>query len=115
MGAEVRKFRPVPSNLKRMRYGVKPKVGDLRVYAQVTTMEGKKKRVSFRVRISERMMRYRRNLLNLIRAICNNILDKLVPIHKYGERFPTFTDLFERRWVRVRKVHWYEAGVVYER
>jgi hypothetical protein len=115
MGAEVRKFRLVPSNLKRMRYGVKPKVGDLRVYAQVTTMEGKKKRVSFRVGISERMMRYRRNLLNLIRATCNNILDKRVPIHKYGERFPTFTDLFKRRWVKVRKVHWYEAGVVYER
>jgi hypothetical protein len=115
MGVEVRRFRRVPSNLKRMRYGVR-RAGDLRVYGQVTTMEGKKKRISFRVRISERMMRYRRNLLNLIRATCNNILDKQIPIHKQGEVFSGFGELFEEtRWVEVRKVHWYEAGVVYER
>jgi hypothetical protein len=116
MGVEVRKFRRVPSNLKRMRYGVRPRQGIIRFYGLVTTMEGKKKRISFGVRVRERMLRYRRNLMSLIRATCNNILDKEVPVHKQGDIFSGFGELFEEtKWVRVRKVHWYEAGVHYER
>jgi hypothetical protein len=53
--------------------------------------------------------------MNLIRATCNNILDKEVPVHKQGDIFSGFGELFEEtKWVRVRKVHWYEAGVHYE-
>lgn len=109
-------LRPHPARFDRMRYGIKAS-GDLRVYGLVTTMQGKRKRISFRVKISKRMMRYRRNLYNLIVATCNAIkFDKTVPVHKQGEVFSGFGELFEKtEWVKVRKVHWYEAGVEYER
>jgi len=115
VGVEVRRFRQLPSRLRRMRYGA-PNEGDLRVYGLVTTMQGKRKRLSFRVKISPRMMRYRRNLMNLVRATVNAIKDKTIPVHKQGEVFSGFGELFEEtKWVKVRKLHWYEAGVHYER
>ncbi|MEM2104527.1 MAG: hypothetical protein QW717_06535 [Candidatus Bathyarchaeia archaeon] len=109
-------LRPHPSRFDPMRIGARAE-GILRVYGQVKTMQGKRKRISFGVKISRRMMRYRRNLFNLIVATCNSIkLDKTIPVHKQGEVFSSFGELFEKTdWVKVRKVEWYKVGVKYER
>lgn len=99
-----------------MRYGA-PYRGDLRVYGLVETMTGKRKRISFQVKIGSVLMRNRRRLSELIRATVNAIkYQKKVPVHRQGDVFSSFSELFKRtRWVKIRKLLHYEAGVHYER
>lgn len=111
-----RKFRPVPSRLRRMRYGAHYR-GDFRVYGLVETMTGKKRRVSFQVRISSALMRNRRKLMELIRATCIALkYQKKIPAHRQGDVFSSFDELFNTtRWVSIRRLLGYKAGMHYER
>lgn len=109
-------LRPHPPRFDPMRIGARTE-GILRVYGQVKTMQGKRKRISFGVKISRRMMRYKRNVHHLIVATINAMkFDKTIPVHKQGDVFSGFGELFEdTEWVKVRKLEWYKAGVEYER
>lgn len=111
-----KKFRKVPSRFKPMRYGIKHR-GDLRVYGLVKTITGKTKRISFQVKISSRLLRNGKDLGKFIRAVVNNIkYKKRIPVHRQGDVFSSFTELFDRtRWVKIRNLIDYKAGVHYER
>ena len=111
-----KKFRTVPSRLTRMRYGA-PYRGDLRVYGLVETLTGKRKRVSFQVKVSSALMRNRRRLSELIRATVNAIkYQETIPVHMQGDVFSSFSELFNRtKWVRIRRLLTYKAGMHYER
>lgn len=99
-----------------MRYGA-PYRGDTRVYGLVETMTGKRKRLSFQVKVSSTLMRNKRRLNELIRAIVNAIkYQKKVPVHRQGDVFSSFSELFNRtEWVRIRRLLTYKVGMHYER
>ena len=111
-----RRFRPVPLRLRRMRYGA-PYRGDFRFYALVETITGKRKRVSFQVKVGSALMGDRHRLSRLIRAVVNVIkYQKKIPVHRLGDVFSSFNELFKgTRWVSIRRLLRYEAGVVYGR
>lgn len=113
-----RNLRPVPENLRRMRYGL----DDLserrwfaRFYGNCETMTGKLRRFSFSVKISKRLSKNRKALAMLMRTTIGKLLEDTVPEHVQGEVFSNFMSLLGRDWVRVRRVRNYEAGVVYAR
>ena len=108
-----RKFRPLPSDLRAMRYGARYDVY-ARVYALYETTTGKRKRASFQVYKNPRMSN--KTFGQAIRVVIRNILDKRIPVHKQGEVFSSFNELLRRtKWVRVRKILRYKAGAIYER
>jgi hypothetical protein len=103
---------PTPRYLRALRPTVRHREY-ARFYGLYETMDGKRKRFSFGVKISPKLTN--RQLYSLIVATCNNLLDKRIPEHRAGEFFPSFRDLFRTRWIRVRKLLRYQAGVHYER
>ena len=107
---------PVPSRLKRMRYGA-PYRADLRFYGLVESLTGKRKRVSFQVKVGSTLMRNKRRLGELIRAVVKAIkYQKTIPVHRQGDVFSSFKELFDRtKWVRIRRLLDYKAGMHYER
>jgi hypothetical protein len=105
-------FRKVPIYLQAIRPAIRHREY-ARFYGLYETMDGKRKRFSFGVKISPKLTN--RQLYSLIVITCNNLLDKRVPEHRAGEFFPSFRDLFRTRWIRVRKLLRYQAGVHYER
>jgi hypothetical protein len=111
-----KKYRKAPSRFMRMRYGV-PRRGDLRVYGLIKTMTGKTKRISFQVKIGSGLMRNKRKLSRLIRTVVNAIkYQKKVPVHRQGDVFSSFKELFDRtKWVKIRRLLDYKAGVIYAR
>jgi len=113
-----RKLRPVPENLKRMRYGLED-LGErrwlARFYGNYETMTGKLRRFSFNVKISKTVSKNRRALAVLMRTTVGKLLECTVPKHVQGETFSNFLSLFGRDWQRVRRMRQYEAGVVYKR
>ena len=111
-----RKSRTVPSRLTRMRYGA-PYRGDLRVYGLVETQTGKRKRISFQVKVGSALMKNKRRLMELIRATVNAIkYQKKIPVHRQGDVFSSFSELFNRtKWVKIRRLLTYKAGMHYER
>jgi hypothetical protein len=111
-----KKLRAIPSRLKRMRYGA-PYRGDLRVYGLVETLTGKRKRISFQVKVSTALLRNKQKLMQLIRATVNVIKNqKMIPVHRQGDVFSSFKELFDRtKWVRIRRLLDYKAGMHYER
>jgi len=70
-----------------MRYCV-PFRADFRFYAIFETVEGKRKRASFQVRISDTMMRRKKGLARLIRSVVNATkFQKKMPVHMQGDVF----------------------------
>ena len=110
-----KRFGTVPSRLTRMRYGA-PNRGDLRVYGLVETLTGKRKRISFQVKVSTALLRNKQKLMQLIRATVNAIkYQKTIPVHRQGDVFSSFKELFGTKWVRIRRLLDYKAGMHYER
>jgi hypothetical protein len=111
-----KKFGTVPSRLTRIRYGA-PYRGDLRVYGLVETETGKRKRISFQVKVGSALMKNKQKLMQLIRATVNSIkYQKMIPVHRQGDVFSSFKELFDRtKWVRIRRLLDYKAGMHYER
>ena len=110
-----RRGRPVPKRLRQMRSEARPK-WYARFYGNYSTMTGKRKRFSFRVRIASRLQRNRKALASYIRIVCFNLKEKKVPLHVSGQTFHTFKDLlWGTPWHRMRRLREYEAGVQYER
>jgi hypothetical protein len=111
-----RKFRPVPLRLRQNRYGA-PYRGELRFYGLVETLKGNRKHVSFQVHVSPRLLTNRQRLSELIRALCNAIkYQKKIPVHIQRQSFSSFQELFNRtRWVEIKKLLDYKAGMRYER
>jgi hypothetical protein len=113
-----RKLRPVPENLKRMRYGLED-LGErkwlAKFYGTIDTMTGELKSFAFGVKISKRVSTDRRALAALIRATVQKLRENTVPEHESGEVFSDFLSLFGRDWQRVRRIREYHAGVIYGR
>jgi len=99
-----------------MRYGA-PYRGDLRVYGLVETLTGKLKRISFQVKVGSSLMKNKQKLMQLIRATVTAIkYHKKIPVHRQGDVFSSFKELFDRtKWVRIRRLLDYKAGMHYER
>lgn len=108
-----RGFRTVPSSLRRLRYGARYREY-ARFYGLYINRIGKRKRFSYSVRISPRLSNRRK--YRYIVIVCNALLNKEIPEHRQGEVFYSFRELLhETRWVRVRRLLEYHAGVEYER
>ena len=109
---KVFKFRILPTNL-RHRQRVTP-VNYVRAYGNYVTKQGKTKRFSFQIRVKTAMKRM--ILYKLIRHMCTKLKHNKIPLHKQGQVFENFGELFNLTgWIKVRKVLSYRPGVVYER
>lgn len=110
-----RQFRPVPEDLKRVRYGV---MGDsawyARFYGIAQSLTGKMLRVGFQVNIGSKLKQDRKALASMIRETVEE-LHYSVPEHVQGQVFSSFGELFDTNWARIRRLMRYEAGVSYER
>ena len=110
-----REFRPVPENLKRMRYGV---TEDSRWYARFygihESLTRKMLRIGFQVEIDPKLKRNRKALAEMIRKTVEE-LHYAVPEHMQGQVFSSFGELFDTDWVRTRRLMRYGAHVSYER
>jgi len=115
--------RPPPPIFRALRSAAKLRkkgtVGYARFYALFEDIRGKKKRASFAVRVRSKYLAstsQRRALMRWIRTVCNAMLDNTMPVHKYGQRFKSFRELLkETKWVEIRRLLDYRAGVVYVR
>jgi hypothetical protein len=108
-------FRPLPENLRRLRYG---ELGErkalARFYALFIEMNGLPRRASFSVKVKRGISNAA--LAFLIRATVQRFKECYVPEHVQGEVMSDFLyDLFNRPWRKVRRVEDYKAGVVYVR
>jgi len=109
-----RKLRPVPEHLKRMRIGATHR-WFARFYGNYETLTGKLRRFSFQVKVSPKLRQDRRALAFNMRMICSSLLERTVPEHVQGETFQSFRDLRLARWLPIRRLRDYEAGIVYGR
>ena len=104
-------FRPRP-------YIPRPTFGRVRKYARFyglyRSKTGKTKCFAFQVYLSPKIDN--RQIQRYMVVVCNLLLDRNLPVHKSGEVFSSFRDLiWGTKWVRIRKLLSYEAGVEYER
>lgn len=108
-----RSIRSVPSHYvhgrRRARYREYA-----RFYANYISMTGKKKRASFAVKVEPSLTNRAKHKLMV--SVCNNILNKKIPQHVRGQIFHGFYALVRGTpWFGVRKILYYQAGMVYER
>jgi hypothetical protein len=104
-------FRLIPTDLKRRRVARKQYA---RFYGNITTKTGKRKRFSFKVKVDP--YKKRSAQYTLMKMTCRRILKNQIPPVPNGFVFDDFGDLLVvQDWIKVRRVHAYEAGMVYER
>lgn len=105
-------FRPIPTSLRRRRR-VTPKQY-ARAYVRYETKQGKIKRWSGQVKVDP----YKNPIVQgkLMRHLCNKFRNNMIPLVPQGHVFDDFGDLFiGTRWIKVRKILSYRAGMEYER
>jgi hypothetical protein len=104
-------LRPIPTHLRRRRVAIKQYA---RFYGNYTTKNGARKRFSFKVKVDPYKKRSAQRVL--MKMTCQRIKDNKIPPVPQGFTFDDFGDLLVvQDWMRVRKVHVYKAGMVYER
>ena len=86
-----------------------------RFYGLYDSIDGKIKRFSLQVKINRALSQNRRGLGMLMRSTVKELLDGKVPEHVQGEVFPNFIELFGRKWINVKRIREYHAGVIYGR
>jgi hypothetical protein len=104
------RFQPIPRPLGRPRTSPVHSYG--RFYALYTDNFGAIHRATFQVRADKYMpkMKY-----HWVAITAQKMKEGYIPQHFNGQVFGSFPELHAERWVRVRKVREYEAGVHYER
>ena len=85
-----------------------------RFYGLYKNKKGEVKRMGFYVKINPR---YSNRLVGaLMRAVCKNLIANRIPEHRLGQTFRSFTDLMlNTRWITIKRLLQYEAGVRYVR
>ena len=110
----MRRLIPLPIYVKALR-GKTRQQDYARFYGLYETiMPRRKKRFSFVVRISPKLSN--RQVYKKMVEIQNALLNEKIPKHWRGQIFKSFNELLNKTpWKKVRKIHKYQAGVVYER
>lgn len=109
-GRRYPEFRPVPLGLRQARPSIQRDYA--RFYGNYVSKFGKIKRFSFQVRID--LSKGGQLFGRLIRTTCGRLLQNQIPLHKQGQVFSSFAELFHRTaWIQVRKVRNYEVGMSY--
>lgn len=106
-------FRPLPSDLRGLRD--RARYSEFaRFYGSFDRMNWKIGRFSFQVEMSPWLSNNEK--YRLIVTTVNALRDNTIPEHEQGQVFRSFQELFHRtKWVRVRRLRQYKAGMVYER
>jgi hypothetical protein len=104
-------LRPMPKGLR-----MKTESNDyVRLYGNVTLMNGKIVHFGFRVKMNLRRMGthfYYEKIADCVNRLKKNWIP-LGALH--GHLYPTFKELYASEWLRVRKLKHYEVGTKYER
>jgi hypothetical protein len=104
-------YRPIPTDLRKRRR-IAPDYANF--YGSYITKDGRKKRFSFKVKVDP----YKNRIVlgKLIKMTCMRIKDNRIPPVKNGYVFDDFGDLLSAtKWMRVRLIKPYKAGMEYER
>jgi hypothetical protein len=113
-GSHVRPSRATPYRKMPLKYrtlGTEKEYA--RFYGLFETHQKKVRRFSFQVRMDK--VRSNRLKYQLVKATCGKILRGQIPVHKAGEVFETFGEVFRGSWVGVKRVLQYQVGVKYGR
>lgn len=93
-----RRFRSPPRKFARFYGAFKNKFGETRGF-------------EFQVKVGQRLSN--RALYKLIKHTALRIKNKTLPYHKRRETFSSFGDLYSTRWIRVRKILYYDIHIDY--
>jgi hypothetical protein len=106
-------FRPLPPAILGLRLRARHNEY-ARFYGNYVSMTGKKKRFSFQVTVNPRLKNKQK--YRLIVKTVGALLNNTIPEHVQGEVFDSFQELhYKTRWLRVRRLNEYKAGMHYER
>jgi hypothetical protein len=106
------RFRRLPQSLLGLRAGVTRR-GFARFYGSFETETGQTRNFGYQVRLNPRLSN-RQKYQHIVDSVQSMTKLRLMPIHRRGQVFSSFDQLYGSRWYSIRRIIRYDAGVVYE-